>query len=71
MFRDLTVRSLDGTRILGDFTPPAGASLAVEECLAGLAHDRATECMPCVIWSRYEPATIYRPEESHAPIQST
>lgn len=62
MNRHLTVRDLSGTRILGDFTPPAGASPAVNDCLASLAHDcaREHEREGAVIWSAYEPVTIYR-----------
>lgn len=62
MNRHLTVRDLSGTRILGDFTPPAGASPSVEDCLARLAHDCAVEhqAKGAVIWSAYQPVAIYR-----------
>jgi hypothetical protein len=64
MNRHLTVRDLSGTRILGDFTLPAGADPTVEACLAGLAHDCAEQNRQsgAVIWSAYQPVAIYRKE---------
>jgi hypothetical protein len=67
MNRHLTVRDLSGTRILGDFTPPAGSDPAVDACLTRLALECAEShaSSGAVIWSAYEPVTIYR-EASHA-----
>ena len=65
MHRHLTVRDLSGTRILGDFTPPAGASPLVDATCTRLAHELAASLPVAVIWSAYQPVAIYRDETSH------
>ncbi|MFI5224743.1 MAG: hypothetical protein ACHQX3_10990 [Nitrospirales bacterium] len=68
MNRHLTVRDLSGTRILGDFTPPAGASPQAELVFLAAAMERAADhaSSGAVIWSAYEPVAVYSPWRSHA-----
>jgi hypothetical protein len=66
MLRDLSVRTLSGDRILGIFTPPAGSPEPVERvCLSlALACAESHASSGAVLWSAFEPITIYR-EPSH------
>jgi hypothetical protein len=68
MLRDLTVRDLSGSRILGLFTPPAGSGEPVERLMLSLALACAEShaSSGAVVWSACEPITIYR-EVSRAP----
>jgi hypothetical protein len=63
--RDLSLRSPDGTRILGLFTPPFGSSEQVRDTLIRLALSRAEELGDCILWVNCSPLTIYR-NEPHA-----
>jgi hypothetical protein len=69
MLRDLSVRTLSGDRILGLFTPPAGSGEPVEHLMLSLALACAEShaSSGAVVWSSFEPVTIYSPWRSHAP----
>jgi len=60
--RDLSLRSLDGSRILGLFTPPAGSPELVQNAYIRLALSRAAELDECILWVNWNPVCIYRHE---------
>jgi len=58
--RDLSLRSLDGSKVLGLYTPPSGSPEPVVDTLISLAHSRALELGDCILWANWQPVSIYR-----------